>query len=112
MTTTLPDTPHSGPATEPLALKLTEGLGPLPTSAEDEAVVLARLSKTPAEAYERGYVDGAARERERCARTPLTEGQIDDMLGEANRGFCIERDDYIKAVRDAEHAHGIGPNKG
>ena len=51
-----------------------------------------------------------AAERERCARTPLTEGQIDDMLGEANRGFCIERDDYIKAVRDAEQAHGIWPN--
>ncbi len=49
-----------------------------------------------------------AAERERCARAPLTEGQIDDMLGEANRGFCIERDDYIKAVRDAEQAHGIG----
>lgn len=40
-------------------------LGPLPTSAEDEAIVLSRLSKTPAEAYERGYMDGAARERER-----------------------------------------------
>lgn len=38
---------------------------PLPTSAEDESVVLARLSQTPAEAYERGYLDGAARERER-----------------------------------------------
>ncbi len=51
-------------------------------------------------------------ERERCARAPLTEGQIDEMLGEANRGFCIERDDYIKVVRDAERAHGIGAEHG
>lgn len=42
------------------------------------------------------------------ARAPLTEEQIDDMLADANRGFCIERDDYIKAVRDTERAHGIG----
>ena len=47
-----------------------------------------------------------AAERER--RKPLTDAQIDDMRAEANRGYCIERDDYIKAVRDAERAHGIG----
>ena len=51
----------------PAKVRLTDGLGPLPTSAEDEAIVLARLAKTPAEAYERGYMDGAARERERWA---------------------------------------------
>lgn len=50
---------------KPAGLPLNDGLGPLPTSAEDEAVVRSRLSKTPAEAYERGYMDGAARERER-----------------------------------------------
>jgi len=33
MTTTLPDTPHSGPADTPLALKLTEGLGPVARTA-------------------------------------------------------------------------------
>lgn len=42
------------------------------------------------------------------ARVPLTEEQIDDMIADANRGFCIERADYIKAVRDTERAHGIG----
>jgi hypothetical protein len=38
---------------------------------------------------------------------PLTDEQIDDLHGEANRGFCIEREDYFKAFRDAEAAHGI-----
>jgi hypothetical protein len=41
------------------------------------------------------------------AQVPLTDAQIEDMRGEANRGFNIERDDYFKAVRDAEAAHGI-----
>lgn len=41
-------------------------------------------------------------------RKPLTDAEIDEMLADANRGHCIERDDYIKAVRDAEQAHGIG----
>lgn len=40
-------------------------------------------------------------------REPLTDAQIEDYRGEANRGFCIDRDDYFKAFRDAEHAHGI-----
>ena len=40
-------------------------------------------------------------------RKPLTDEQIDDLCGEANRGFDIERDHYAKAVRDAERAHGI-----
>ena len=38
---------------------------------------------------------------------PLTEAEIDNMLGEANRGFCIERGDYFKAVRDTERHFGI-----
>lgn len=46
---------------QPLGLALTDPLGQLPTSSEDEASVLARLSKTPAEAYERGYLDGYAK---------------------------------------------------
>lgn len=41
-------------------------------------------------------------------REPLTDEQIDDLCGEANRGFDIERDHYLKAFRDAERAHGIG----
>ena len=45
----------------PAVLRLNDQLGPLPTSSEDEAIVLARLSKTPAEAYERGFMDGHAR---------------------------------------------------
>ena len=43
------------------------------------------------------------------AQVPLTEEQIEDMRGEANRGFNIEREDYTKAVRDTEQAHGIHP---
>jgi hypothetical protein len=38
---------------------------------------------------------------------PLTDEQIEDLRSEANRGFCIEREDYFKAFRDAEAAHGI-----
>jgi len=47
-----------------------------------------------------------------AAREPLSDEQIDDLLGEANRGFCIERYDYFKAFRDAEAAHGIHPSNG
>ena len=38
---------------------------------------------------------------------PLTDEQIDEMHGEANRGYYIEREHYWKAVRDTEAAHGI-----
>jgi hypothetical protein len=38
---------------------------------------------------------------------PLSDEQIDDLHGEANRGFDIGREDYFKAFRDAERAHGI-----
>lgn len=41
------------------------------------------------------------------ARKPLTDEQIDDLLGDANRGYCIEAEHYFKAFRDAEAAHGI-----
>jgi hypothetical protein len=41
------------------------------------------------------------------APVPLTDEQIEDLRSEANRGFCIEREDYFKAFRDAEAAHGI-----
>lgn len=40
-------------------------------------------------------------------RQPLTDDQIEDMRADANRGYNIEREDYFKAVRDAEAAHGI-----
>jgi len=40
-------------------------------------------------------------------RKPMTDDQIDDLHGEANRGFDIERAHYFKAFRDAEKAHGI-----
>lgn len=42
------------------------------------------------------------------AREPLTDEQVDELRGEANRGFDIEREHYFKAFRDAEAAHGIG----
>jgi len=41
------------------------------------------------------------------AREPLTDEQIEDLRGDANRGYNIEREDYFKAFRDAERAHGI-----
>lgn len=44
-------------------------------------------------------------------QAPLTDEQIDDLHGEANRGFFIEREDYFKAFRDAERAHGISAGK-
>lgn len=40
-------------------------------------------------------------------RQPLPDDQIEDMRGDANRGSNIGREDYFKAVRDAEAAHGI-----
>lgn len=45
-------------------------------------------------------------------RNPLTDDQIEDLRGEANRGMDIERDDYFKAFRDAEFIHGITNTKG
>ncbi|CAN7446853.1 hypothetical protein LJR066_002789 [Acidovorax sp. LjRoot66] len=38
---------------------------------------------------------------------PLTDEQVAYLCGEANRGYCIDREDYFKAFRDAEEAHGI-----
>jgi hypothetical protein len=38
----------------------------------------------------------------------LSDAEIEELWGEANRGYCIERNDYFKAFRDAEKAHGIG----
>ena len=40
-------------------------------------------------------------------RQPLSDEQIDDLLGEANRGYDIEPEHYFKAFRDAEAAHNI-----
>ena len=48
-------------------------------------------------------------QRLKPAQVSLTPEQIEDMRGEANRGFNIEREDYFKAVRDTEAAHGITP---
>lgn len=39
--------------------------------------------------------------------TALTLEQIKDMCAEANRGYCIEFEHYLKAVRDTELKHGI-----
>lgn len=43
----------------------------------------------------------------RTSRKPLTDERIEDLRGDANRGYNIEREDYFKAFRDAESAHGI-----
>ena len=40
-------------------------------------------------------------------RKPMTDAEIEDLCGEANRGFCIELEDYKKAVQDTERHHGI-----
>jgi hypothetical protein len=80
VTTTKPTEAHDAtPATEPLALKLTEGLGPLPERTAFEAWFLERYSysravltnpiwasevKDAAEAF----AAGQAAERERCAK--------------------------------------------
>lgn len=52
-------------------------------------------------------VVAALRASSPAERQPLTDEQIEDMRGEANRGMNIERDDYFKAFRDAEFIHGI-----
>jgi len=33
--------------------------------------------------------------------------QVREMCSEANRGYCIEFEHYLKAVRDTERKHGI-----
>ena len=40
-------------------------------------------------------------------RAPLSDAEIEDLRGEANRGYCIDKGAYFKAFRDAEQAHGI-----
>ena len=46
-------------------------------------------------------------------RNPASVDQIEDLRGEANRGYGIEKEDYFKAFRDAEAFHGItGDKKG
>lgn len=42
----------------------------------------------------------------------LSDAEIEELRGEANRGFNIEREDYFKAFRDAEAAHNIKPPSG
>lgn len=42
-------------------------------------------------------------------RVGLTDAQVEDLRADANRGYCIEREEYFKAFRDAERAHGINP---
>ena len=74
MTTTLPDTPHSGPATEPLALKLTEGLGPNATEFDKYAFLAdfditrstcgGRAGRYASEVTQRAYMVWADRRRE------------------------------------------------
>lgn len=51
----------------------------------------------------------AAQPQPRAA--PLTDAQVADLCGEANRGYCIEPEHYFKAFRDAEIAHGITTHK-
>ena len=54
-----------------------------------------------------GYKPVAHQEPPQQERKPMTDAEIEDMCGEANRGFCIELEDYKKAVRDTERHHGI-----
>lgn len=58
-----------------------------------------RAARTPSQAPAPG--DAGVVE----ALRPMTDAQADELWGEANRGFCIERDDYLKAVRDTEAFH-------
>ena len=57
-------------------------------------------------AFEAGQKYGAA---QLAVRDPMTDVQIEDLRADANRGYCIEREEYFKAFRDAEAAHGILP---
>ena len=50
---------------------------------------------------------GALRAQEVAVLQPLSDEQVLDLLGEANRGYDIEREHYFKAFRDAEAAHNI-----
>lgn len=52
-------------------------------------------------------LDWGAQPATAASQKPLTDEQIDKLHGEANRGYCIEFEHYVKAVRDTEAAHGI-----
>lgn len=41
------------------------------------------------------------------AREALTDAEVANLCGEANRGLYIDPEHYFKAFRDAEAAHGI-----
>lgn len=65
-------------------------------------------AKWTADRLDEEYEAIRAKLREVLERKPLTNEQIDDLHGEANRGFDIESNAYFKAFRDAERVHGIG----
>lgn len=70
------------------------------------------LKTREADSYSCGLLVRDALERLAAAPSPsavkpLSEAQIEELRGEANRGFNIDSADYLKAFRDAERAHGI-----
>ena len=78
----------------------------------DNERLLAQVHKLEMEALDLASENSIlkrAEESELEARKPLplSDEQIDDLHGEANRGFDIGREEYFKAFRDAERAHGI-----
>jgi hypothetical protein len=99
------------------AMQWALGYAALQSTAQPERNDLNDLAKVYASSYASPHhitftINGLAQlvGEARCAqpeRKPLTVEQKLDMLAEANRGFNIEKDDYFKAVEDAEAAHGI-----
>ena len=64
------------------------------------------------QALQSACLDGAfmaltAAKQAQPERAPLSDAEIEDLRGEANRGYCIDKGAYFKAFRDAEQAHGI-----
>ena len=115
MTTELPDTHNTTPATEPLALKLNEGLGPLPERDDLGWHALNyRTAHTPhAEAMWQELLACVERrvtaERERCARI------CRDHAADKHPPFKAHEDRYMDGWLDAanECEWAIqGPNVG
>lgn len=90
---------------------------PTPTDAEIDALIaqhwpaFATVRPIPLPWLRAAFRDGltrwGAQPAPAASPVPLTDEQIDEMHGEANRGYCIEHEHYVKAVRDTEAVHGI-----
>jgi hypothetical protein len=98
MTTKLPDTPHSGPADTPLALKLTEGLGLAVRRAllSDECQRLAEwaligpVQRAALETFAERLLAEVLKERERWAADARLAAYVRERAEPSSDGWRID----------------------